>query len=66
MIDDAQVTHESFAISPYHVERFPIGAAVMNRNGFNCLSFRSKPGAKFCSPEAAQAIADKWNKEAGA
>jgi hypothetical protein len=34
---------EGFALKPYHVEEFPIGAAVMNKNGFNCTNFKDNP-----------------------
>lgn len=50
-----------FEIPPYHVESYPIGSAVFNAQGFNCLSFKSRPGAKFTSKEIADEIAAKWN-----
>ena len=63
LIDDAIPT-PGFGCKPYHVEEFPVGAAVCREDGFNCLSFKSKPGAKFTSPEVARRIAEKWNAEA--
>lgn len=58
-----------FEAQPYHVESFPGYLpeglhCVCNVNGFNCLSFPDKPGAKFTtSPEFAAEIANRWNAE---
>ena len=57
-----------FALPPYSAQ--PSGGSnswwfVANRDGFNCLSFPEKPGAKFTSREDAEAIADAWNSAAG-
>lgn len=52
---------EHFAFPPYHVEDYPIGSCVCNKNGFNCLSFTDKPGAKFTNHDEAMAICEKWN-----
>ena len=52
-----------FSSAPYHVEVFPIGATICRTDGLNCLTFTSKPGATFTTPDVAQAICDKWNKE---
>lgn len=35
---------------------------VSNKDGINCLTFKSKPGAVFTNEQAAKEIADKWNK----
>lgn len=51
-----------FERPPYHVETFPIGSCVCNRDGFNCLSFKSKPGVKFTDLADAEEIARDWNK----
>ena len=59
-MSDALITG-GFDKPPYHVESFPIGSCVCNVDGFNVLSFHSKPGAKFTTPEAAQAICNEWN-----
>ena len=50
-----------FEMPPYHVETFPIGSCICNVQGFNCLSFTEKPGAKFTALEHATAICEKWN-----
>lgn len=63
-IEDAVPT-KHFAIPPYRAELFSKQsgwAGVMNKNGFNCLTFKSKKGATVTDFETAQAIADKWNK----
>lgn len=53
-----------FGLPPYHVESFPGGwACVCNRDGFNCLSFPDKPGAKFTTLEEAARICAEWNAE---
>ena len=57
-----------FDLPPYHVESFP-GLSesgwhcVCNRNGFNCLSFTEKPGAKFTTLDEATRICEEWNSE---
>jgi hypothetical protein len=53
-----------FAYPPYRAE--DLGGArgwwgVMNRDGVNCLTFTSKPGAVVTDEAAARQIADKWN-----
>lgn len=53
-----------FAHPPYRAE--DLGGAmgwwgVMNRDGVNCLTFTSKPGAVVTDEAAARQIADKWN-----
>ncbi len=61
-IDDARPA-EHFALGPYRAENFYQGVSgVMNRNGINCLTFKSKPGAVLTDYETALAIADRWNK----
>lgn len=52
-----------FERPPYHVEHFPIGACVCNRDGFNCLHFLDKPGAKFTRADMAEQICAEWNRE---
>jgi hypothetical protein len=52
-----------FAIPPYKAVQYsPQWAGVENAQGFNCLSFTDKPGAKFTTMENAEAIAKEWNK----
>jgi hypothetical protein len=53
-----------FAFPPYHVETFPGGSCVCNRDGFNCLQFTEKRGAVFTSLEEATKIAKEWNEAA--
>jgi len=57
---------EWFNHPPYVAELFSEvsgWSGVMNRNGINVLTFKSKPGAVVTSYEMAKAIADKWNAE---
>jgi hypothetical protein len=54
-----------FAIGPYRAES--LGGShgwwgVMNKNGFNCLSFAEKRGAVVTDEAHAHRIADEWNK----
>ena len=54
-----------FAFPPYRAE--DLGGkmkwwGVMNRNGFNCLTFTDKPGAVVTSEARAKQIAAEWNK----
>ena len=54
-----------FAYPPYRAE--DLGGArgwwgVMNRNGVNCLTFASQPGAVATNEAAARQIADEWNE----
>lgn len=51
-----------FAFPPYRAVTYERVHAVENANGFNCLSFKSSPGAKFTSRGHAEAIADEWNR----
>lgn len=51
-----------FGKPPYHVEIYPVGSSVNNQQGFNCLRFKSKPGAVFTSLEIANLICAMWNK----
>lgn len=63
MVDDA-LPSEHFAFGPYRAEHFAYdNSGVMNKNGFNCLSFKSKPGAVFTTIEIAEKIAEKWNND---
>lgn len=56
------VASPGFNLPPYHVEGFKSGQhCVINANGFNCLTFRSKPGAVFTSRENAVEIVMRWN-----
>ena len=53
-----------FALPPYTAE--PSGGQndwwyVANAQGFNCLTFPDKPGAKFTDKATAQHIAQDWN-----
>jgi hypothetical protein len=55
-----------FAFPPYQAE--DLGGkmgwwGVMNKNGFNCLTFPDKPGAVVTTEERAKQIAVEWNKE---
>jgi hypothetical protein len=55
-----------FAFGPYRAES--LGGShgwggVMNRNGFNCLTFPDKPGAVATSEANAKQIADEWNQK---
>jgi hypothetical protein len=55
---------QHFALPPYRAELFSERsgwAGVMNRNGFNCLTFPDKPGAVVTDYETAKRIADDWN-----
>jgi len=52
-----------FAIPPYKAADYGYWAGVENAQGFNCLSFPDKPGAKFTTMEHAEAIAKEWNKQ---
>ena len=36
---------------------------VANKDGFNCLSFAGKPGAKFTTEQRALKIAAAWNDD---
>jgi hypothetical protein len=55
-----------FALPPYRAEDLggPNGWwGVMNKNGFNCLTFPDKPGAVVTSESNAKQIADEWNQK---
>jgi hypothetical protein len=53
-----------FAIGPYRAEQVgPKWWGVMNKNGFNCLTFPDKPGAVVTSESNAKRIADEWNQK---
>jgi len=54
-----------FAFGPYRAESLGGDCGwwgVMNRNGFNCLTFPDKPGAIVTSEENAKRLAAKWNE----
>jgi hypothetical protein len=57
-----------FAHPPYHVESFKgdpqTGGwhCVCNKEGFNCLHFPDKLGAKFTTLENAREICNRWNR----
>lgn len=54
-----------FDVPPYRAELFNASnlvSGVMNKNGFNCLTFPSKPGAVLTSYNNALRIAELWNK----
>lgn len=62
-IEDATAA-KYFEIPPYKAELFSKQSGwsgVMNKNGFNCLTFKSKKGATVTDFETARAIAEKWN-----
>ena len=64
MINDATPAKD-FAIPPYKAELFSGisgWSGVINKNGVNCLTFKSKKGVTVTDFETAQAIADRWNK----
>lgn len=63
MTIETAIQTPGFALPPYRVESFPIGSTVCNAQGFNCLQFTDKPGAKFTTLEEANAICEKWNRE---
>lgn len=55
-----------FNFPPFKSELFyePTGAyGVMNRNNFNCLTFKSCGGSTLTDFKTAQLIAEKWNNE---
>ena len=52
-----------FAFGPYLAEQVgPNWWGVMNKNGFNCLTFPDKPGAVVTSEEHAKQIVAEWNE----
>lgn len=54
-----------FAFPPYRAELFNEKsgwAGVMNRQGFNCLTFPDKPGATITDFKTAEQIATQWNE----
>ena len=54
-----------FAFPPYRAEDLggPYGWwGVINRNGFNCLTFPNKPGAVVTSETNAKRFAAEWNE----
>ena len=71
-MDESQaMPSKYFAHPPYHVESFPGPSktgpgwhCVCNKDGFNCLTFPDKPGAKFTTKEDATAICERWNRQA--
>ena len=46
---------------PFHVERFPIGAAICNANGLNCIAYDH--GAVFAEPAFAERLAAHLNSK---
>lgn len=44
------------AAGPFHIEDYPIGSCICDESGYNVLSFKSKPGAKFTSREHCEQI----------
>jgi hypothetical protein len=61
------VPAKHFAKPPYSPWSAPNGQwhGVLNRDGVNCLTFKSKPGAVFVQSAAeAEAIAKAWNEAA--
>ena len=54
-----------FAFGPYRAESLGGKSGwwgVMNRNGFNCLTFPDKPGAVVTDEDHAKQIAVEWNE----
>jgi hypothetical protein len=52
-----------FALPPYCAEQVgPKWWGVMNKNGFNCLTFAEKRGAVMTDEAHAHQIANEWNK----
>ena len=52
-----------FAFPPYKAEEFAYNnSGVMNKNGFNCLTFKSGPGVTLTDFDTAVKIAELWNK----
>ena len=65
IVDDATPA-QYFKSPPYRAELFSKDggwSGVMNAQGVNVLTFKSKPGAVITSIEIAEQIAAKWNKE---
>lgn len=63
VVDDA-VPAQHFNKNSFRAECFRKDidlSGVMNRDGVNCLTFKSKPGAVLTNMETAQRIAEKWN-----
>jgi hypothetical protein len=53
-----------FAVGPYRAEQVgPKWWGVMNKNGFNCLTFPDKPGAVVTDEAHAHQIANEWNQK---
>ena len=48
LLEDA-VPSKFFNLPPFYVETFTAGSCVLNKNGVNCLTFKSKLGAIFAS-----------------
>ena len=64
-VDDA-VPSKYFAHPPYRAEQFRSDidtAGVMNANGINCLTFKSRPGSVLAGFETYKKIAEKWNRK---
>lgn len=53
-----------FTFPPYYAEEFVKGGAsgVMNRNGLNVLTFKSRPGVTLCDYDTTKKIAENWNR----
>lgn len=65
LVDDA-IPSYYFNFPPFKAELFYelTGASgVMNRNNFNCLTFKSFGGSTLTDFKTAQLIAEKWNNE---
>lgn len=61
---ETAVPTAGYELPPYSVWSAPSKSGwhcVLNREGFNCLSFTDAPGRKFTTLEGAQAICDRWN-----
>lgn len=66
LVNDA-IPSNHFAVPPYEPKLFSEKtgwSGVLNGNGVNCLTFKSKPGATITSFGIAKLIAGKWNADA--
>ena len=65
-ITDDAIPKEGFDLPPYKAELFSEKtgwSGVINKNGVNCLTFKSKKGATITDFETASLIASEWNKK---
>jgi hypothetical protein len=65
IIDDAK-PDQYFSVPPYRAEllnELSGWSGVMNKNGVNCLTFKSKAGVVVSDFESCRLIAEKFNNE---